>query len=1138
MADLEFPNGALVTGLELAFGADIYGDQDAWSWTDLTPLFMSQEVTTTRGRADESSDVSPTSADMEVDNPDGDLTPDNPMSIYWPNVDLGTPARWWIEALNTRLYLQPQDISSAEIASSAAIDILGDLDVRIDMHLKTMDPSGDPVVIMGRAETGSNFSWRVEVFPDRTVRLSWTSTGTVPVLTATSTTPVVPMSSRFVLRVVMDINNGAGGRNILFYSGETLTGPFTQIGPTVTQAGTTSIANVGEPLVIGYSTELPLSQSPDMDVYGFRLLDGVGGLLVMADFTTYDGVPPFVDSTGHTWTLFGAAELTSRWFRIVGTTDSWKPVWPWGDLSSQIPGGLTEGQARVALEIAGILRRLGQGASPLQSPLRRFGSAAANLRASWPMEDEDGSTQIASALEAGSPMSVAGIVDFASDSSLPGSGPLPELSATSSLHGSVTGSFSGHWRVDWYVNIPSPTPGQITIMRVTGTGTVLTWLVSTNAGSVTVTGINDLGGTVFTSTTTGTDFFDRWVNVQLIAEQDGINVDWSLTWFPVQFPPHAGVTFSGTYGGAVGDVTALAFPPDVDAEGMATGHWSVLDEGGTAVSTNAAMGWTGDTAVERMTRLCAEQGISFRVIGEPSTTAQVGIQQVATLLTLLDDAKEADGGILYEQPDRVGLIYRTRESMYNQPPNMILDAHQQQIQNPFAPVLDDQRTRNSIIVTRRGGSSTPPIEDAASIAKRGIYDDSVTLNLFADTQIQDAAGWLLHQGTIPGMRYAQMTTNLGVAPEMIDDWLTVDAGAQVHAINLPPQHPTETVKVVVEGYGEPISPTSWVPTMNCSPAAAWDVAVIDGTGVDDQYLLRLESDGSELTFDVTDTDTTFIVTVTDGPPWTSDNAETPFDIRINGERVTVTDIDAPVGGSEFTGAGDFEDVTPTTSFVAPSVVAPAAGDLLICAWCSYQTPSTYTLPGGMTIVVRTDGDFSSFEDATEVLGAPGATGTRTATYGVSDVWSAMSIVAHSALGTPGIQEVVSGVDDEDVTLVTSTSAAIGDWLLALQGWDWDPGDNMGPPSGDGWAAVADSMAANEDTSRVRAWAKRVTEPGIQSATFSIVGGISDNHARLYILNDVTGVTQEFTVVRSVNSVVRAHPAATPFELWFQPVLAR
>src|SRR5262245_36920252 len=97
-----FPNGALEAFVDIAFGADIHGDQALWTWTNITPtgvgnMLMSQTITTTRGRQNEASDVAPTHSGLELDNPNGDLTPYNAMSPYYPYVDLGTPGRWGIK---------------------------------------------------------------------------------------------------------------------------------------------------------------------------------------------------------------------------------------------------------------------------------------------------------------------------------------------------------------------------------------------------------------------------------------------------------------------------------------------------------------------------------------------------------------------------------------------------------------------------------------------------------------------------------------------------------------------------------------------------------------------------------------------------------------------------------------------------------------------------------------------------------------------------------------------------------------------------------------------------------------------------------------------------------------------------------
>lgn len=1139
MVDLEFPDGALEMGFELAFGADIDGDQDLWVWTDLSPVFMSQTVSVSRGRQNESSDVAPTAAGVVVDNPDGDLTPDNAVSPYYPYVDLGTPARWWIQASTPRLYLRPANGSAASVASSAALNLTNDLDVRIDMHLKTMSPDGTPAAIAGRADTLSTFSWRVLVYPDRTVKLQWSPTGGAPILSVTSATPVLPMSSRTTLRVTLDVNNGAGGRTATFYVGDSVSGSFTQVGPTVVQAGTTSINNAAQPLIVGDTTDLTASYAPDANVYAFQLLNGIGGsALANADFTAQtSGATSFVDTAGRTWNISTPAELSNRWFRIVGTGDEWAPTWPWGDLSEEIPGGVDEGEARVDIAIAGILRRLGQGAKPLDSALRRAISTYPRVLAYWPMEDEDSATSAASAIPGRPPLTVGAAFDFAADSTLPGSKPLPKFTATSGISGSVTGIFGGNVQTDWYINASAgpASPTIIMTMAMSPGATVALWVVLISAGAVTVTGYSPTNVVVSTVSGTPTGLYGGWTHLTLLVTQQGSTVTMTLTWTPVTFPASAPLSITSSFAGVVGNPTTLATPASALLAGISIGHLSAASLAGSDIARNAATGWRGEAAAERIRRLCAEQGVRFRVIGEPSTTTKMGSQQVATFLTLLDDAQEVDGGILYEMPDAVGLVYRTRESMYNQPPNLILDAHLNQMANPFAPIRDDQRLRNDITVTRSGGSSFQAI-NAASVAERGTYPDTPTLNLLDDTLLADAAGWRLHQGVVPGMRYPSITLNLGVSPEVIDDWLTVDQGAQVHAINLPPQHPIGTVKTVAEGYSEPISPFTWDPTLNCSPASVWDVAIVDGTGVTDAYLLRLETDGSQLAEAINAVVTTFKVAVIAGPNWVTAPAEFPFDIAIGGEQMTVSDIDADTGGAMFTAAGAAGTVA-TTTHTAPSVVAPAVGDLLVCTWESFAIPGTYSIPVGMVGDPATSGTFSTLKTARQTLVAAGATGSRTAILSSADKYAATSLVVHAGTGSPVIVDYVSGISGTALTLTTSVAAAPGDWLVVINGWDWDPGDAMAPP-GPEWMEVTDSGALGTATSRISIWARRILTAGAYSVTLPIGGGVTDNHGRLFTIRGLTGPTQLFTVTRSVNGIVKSHGITANVTLWNQPVLAR
>lgn len=1140
-----FPNGALEPFLDIAFGADVNGDQSLWTWVDITPTgagnaLMAQEITTTRGRQDEAGDITPTQADMQLDNPNGDFTPFNPMGAYWPNVTLGTPARWGVRNFTPRLESAPFDGSRAQVASTAALNITTDLDVRIDLHAKTSSTTNIRTIIAGRGDQTTGFSWDIEHTNSKHVIVSWSTDG-VGILLLGSDVPVLPTSARAILRVTLDVDNGAGGHEAKFYLGQTITGPWMQIGATQLGAGTTSIFNAAKPLVVGLPENTFHDVALDADVYRFQLRDGIDGTIIAdANFETQTSdVTTFVDTAGRTWTIEGNSELTNKWCRILGTVDEWNPTWPWGDLSAQQDGGIGVGEARVDIVINGVLRRLGQRDAPLNSTLHRQIEREALVQAYWPMEDDSDSTQIASALPDGLPILVGGEITFASNTTLPGSKPLPRLSNTTFFSGAISGTFSSQWQVDWFMNLnlDSIDPGTWSIQRITGSGTVRSWEIRVTSATIAVVGFNSSGGVVVNNSVGIADFFDRWMHFRLSARQTGPNVEWILVWSQVTFPLSPEFTLTNTFVGSVGVPTATGITPGTGLAEGSIGHTAVYDAYDIDFSGRSATGWISERALERIIRLCNEEGVSLRIFGSTESTPQMGPQSVDTFLGILAECSDVDAGILYEQQCGLGLIYRTRTSLYNQPYNMTLSGLTQQIQNSFNPILDDQKIRNIVTVARKNGSSST-VTDQASVDQVGIYDESLTLNFYLDSQTLDAAAWRLHQGTIEGMRYPQITTNLGVAPEIIDPWLTVDVASRVEVIDLPPQHPTDPVRVMVEGYSEPIAPTDWVPVVNCSPAAVWDVAELDGDWVDDEFLLRLDTDGSQLASPIDSIVTSFPVELIAGPHWVTGASEFPFDINVGGERMTVSAIGAPAGGPKFGSAGNFDDTAPTVSFVAPSVIAPAALDLLVCLWSSSVVTGTYVMPGGMSSQALTSGTLSSVEDATEAVAGSGPTGTRTATFSTADRYSAMSIMIHG-VGTPTITEHLSGVaPNGELTLTTSGVIPVGSWVLALQAWNEDPGNNMRKPLGDGWVNIADSMLAVTGVSRVQAWAKPVKVAAIQEITFQHTTGVADNHGRVYVLSGVADTTQTFTVTRSVNNVVKSHPVWTDVRLWFKPVLAR
>lgn len=253
-----------------------------------------------------------------VFNPDFSTTP-------WVIGDVATQARldgagktWTLRgnanivALAERRSLRVNGTAAfSSTPDNAVLDILGDLDLRVLAALDDWTPATTQDLCAKFSGTGANRSWDFKVIAGGNLELSWSADGTT-VLTATSTVPtgIGDQSLRWV-RAVLDVDNGAVGRNILFYTstdGQT----YTQLGTTVTQAGVTSIANSNATLDVGGNTSL--GRFVTGNIFAVEVRNGIDGTVVAnPDFRKLPWVvgattgTAQLDRTGRTWTLNSSA---------------------------------------------------------------------------------------------------------------------------------------------------------------------------------------------------------------------------------------------------------------------------------------------------------------------------------------------------------------------------------------------------------------------------------------------------------------------------------------------------------------------------------------------------------------------------------------------------------------------------------------------------------------------------------------------------------------------------------------------------------------------------------------------------------------------------------------------------------------
>lgn len=568
----------------------------------------------------------------------------------------------------------------------------------------------------------------------------------------------------------------------------------------------------------------------------------------------------------------------------------------------------------VDLEAAGILRRLGQGASPIGSAMYLALTAPVGdgglVAAYWPCEDASGATAVASAL-GGPAMTITGTPRMANYTGFVASTALPTMGDASFTGVVPAYPLTEGVSLEFLVAMPAAgsTDGQV-LCRFTTTGTAPTWDVTyyagpagTGTGAVVLLGYDSLGTLIYNSVGGALPMDGTLNQISVALIQDGPDIFFEIVGRTAGGESAGGASVFAS-GATIGLITSVTMCPGRGLSETALGHVRVRTGGDDVLLNRALTAFAGERAGVRATRLCSQQGISFDSIGSSSDTQWMGAQASASLLTLVDECIEADNGILYEQTGAIGLGFRTRVSLENQNPVLSLSYSGFNLAESLVPVDDDQYTRNDITVTRSGGSSARSVQSEGPLSVQqapagvGRYDTAVTVNVELDDDLPDQAGWRMHLGTVDEARYPTVSVNLAhptfvANPTLRAQVLAVRPGDRIAITSPPPWVPPDDISQLVLGFSESIDHFQHRITFNCAPESPWRVALLG-----DSTLCRLDTSGSQVAVEAAAGATSLSVATTAGTVWTT--SDVPFDAVVAGERVTVTAVSGATSPQTFT----------------------------------------------------------------------------------------------------------------------------------------------------------------------------------------------------------------------------------------------
>jgi hypothetical protein len=863
------------------------------SWVDVTatPVYARDRVIAQRGRGSESS----TSADASslaftLNNRSGDFSPDNPMGSYYGLIGMNTPVRESVPAQRSRLITPGTGADGATCPDHSRLDITGDIEARVAVWAASWRTEAD---LIGKwTESGNQRSWRLRINDDGTLTLQWSTNGSA-VTSATSDAVVpLPIVGFKVPGFTLDVDNGSGGYTVTFFVASSLDDSSpTQVGSAIeTTSGTTSIYSGSSVAHVGYNSAIAYAR-----FYGARIYDGIGGSTAAdPDFTTQTDLDTsFADSAGNTWSTQGDAFIDGREWLFHGEIPSWPERW---DTSGN--------DAYVTLTASGPMRRLGKGAKPLRSAYYRGCTSTVapvtDLVAYWPLEGGP-----ASALANGSAMAVNGTVRWDSDSSsFPCSAPLPDIN-TGLLNGGVNYVSTGEWQVRMLLAVPEggTTNGAI-LMSVRCGGSLARWDIVYGTGGTLQLVIRDSSGadTGLGSVAYSFGVDGEAVRLHMHASQSGGNVYWAFSTLAPGFA--VGYAPTGSSAGTVTAVTAVVIGA-VSAPGCTVGHVTVQDGVGSVFDLADMLdAHSGETATERVARLCTEEGIAYRILGDVgSADVMMGHQRRDSLLSLLRETEETGAGLLGEGVDFLGLTYRSNRGLVSQQPRVVLD-HDGGDLSSFVPVTDDALLINDLTVSRSGGGnyryekvtgdlSTQDPPDGA-----GRYEGPGSVNVPADDLIPRLASWAVNLRTFKGGRLPSVDLELSRStfdadPDLLAEVTELELGDWIRVTNLTDAFRYDDMIHLVTGIKTNVDHFLRGVTLVTVPAAPYKVLAWDDTGS------RLSSAGSTLAAAITTTGQTSISVATPaGLLWGHGSGD--FDIVIGGERMTVSAVSGSSSPQTFT----------------------------------------------------------------------------------------------------------------------------------------------------------------------------------------------------------------------------------------------
>jgi len=937
------------------------------AWVDVTSrVRLENDVVITRGASSEQFALSAQQCQFTLNNRDGLYSNRNPNSIYYGKIGRNTPFRIGVTGTGTFLALPGWRAASIRTADKAVLDITGDIDIRADFRMEPntwLVGNRQSFVLAAkyRFTASNNRSWFLAVSEQGYLQYRWSTNGTAfTTVTSTAAIAAATLNSRMAVRVTHDVDNGAAGNTVTFYTSDTIAGTWTALGSAVVTAGTTSIFSSSADLEVGsYDDDLsdPVNGIgvPPCRYYAMELRSGIAGTLVAKMDATAQaaGAVSWSDGLGtpNTWTCSGEAFVTATDYRF------------WGQLP-KLPTKWDTSGRDIYMPVTGssYLQQLTQGNKPLKSAMFRYVTRElTSIEGYWPFEDGSNAEMAAAGVTGGQAAAVNN-VSFGVASDLAASAGTCTIDGTTSyIKGFCTNLGTGGSAENFMIlfKYPAALGAEVVLATIYTTGTVTRWEVRVTTTGFRLVAKDGDGTSVLDATTAyGAGISPTaWLGIQLKVTVSGGTITGTLSWYNVSTVSSGfyADAVSGSFAGSLGRFKSFTITNSGGGQtGLQVAHAVITRQSAPMVAGSnvfhAATAWATEYAGQRWDRLLTEESIPHLVIGAKGNafgsilgdSQQMGPQSVARLVDLLQECADADRAMMFERRNWFGLVLRLRRALHNQI-SPTLDYSTAVFSNELTPTPDDSTIRNDVTVSRPLGASAqatrtvgPLNTSRPTVDPQGVgtYDVPLTRNVYQDSQLPFLAQYEVQLGTIDQDRYPSVQVNLARNVFVASSTLTtaasgLDVGNPFTITNLPAGLPPDAIELLILGITERLQNKGWVIDWNTAPYDPYRVIDMTASTLARSRMASGDLSGSYTTLaaDITSSATSFTVTGT-GKLWGTAGGNFPLDIMIGGERITLSAI---------SGASYPQTFTVSARSVNGVVKAHVTGDKVQIADIGYMT---------------------------------------------------------------------------------------------------------------------------------------------------------------------------------------------------------